>query len=268
MLDSNGSTAHLSTGRPALSVVVPVRDEAADVAPLIGEIRAALGPIAAYEIVYVDDGSTDGTARALAEMAVPELRALRLRRPCGQSAAIRAGVRAARAPWVVTLDGDGQNDPADIRKLLDARDRAEGAAGLFVGHRRRRRDGALKRISSRIANAVRGRLLGDRTPDTGCGLKLFPRAVFLELPFFDHMHRFLPALFLAAGRPVVSVEVGHRPRLHGRSKYGILDRLWVGIVDLFGVMWLRSRMREDEVEVVEGSAPAVRVPRAAGSRRC
>jgi dolichol-phosphate mannosyltransferase len=162
----------------------------------------------------------------------------------GQSFAILTGVRAARAPWIATLDGDGQNDPADITKLLAAREGvAPGGRGplLLAGFRRRRRDSWLKRLSSRVANGVRGRLVGDRTPDTGCGLKLFEREALLALPHFDHMHRFLPALFLRAGGQVVSVEVGHRPRTRGTSHYGMFDRLWVGIVDMIGVMWLIRR---------------------------
>jgi dolichol-phosphate mannosyltransferase len=145
---------------------------------------------------------------------------------------------------VVTLDGDGQNDPRDIRRLLWARDAARDrpdAGGLIVGLRRNRHDSLVRRLSSRIANAVRARLLRDGCPDTGCGLKLFPRDTFLQLPQFDHMHRFLPALFRSHGCEVIAVDVNHRPRLHGRSKYGVSDRLWVGIADLAGVMWLQRR---------------------------
>jgi dolichol-phosphate mannosyltransferase len=233
---------------PALSVVVPVHNEAGNVAPLVAEIARALDGRLTYEIVYVDDGSTDGTARALAEMAVPELRALRLRRPCGQSAAIRAGVRAARAPWVVTLDGDGQNDPADIPAMLAARDGAAAKAVLVAGVRAKRRDTLAKRWASRLANRLRGWLLRDRARDTGCGLKLFPRAAFLELPQFDHMHRFLPALFAAAGVTLVELPVNHRPRSKGRSHYGIVDRGLVGLVDLFGVAWLQRRTTRPIIE--------------------
>ena len=236
-----------STTFPLLSVVVPVRNEGPNIAPLIAEIRTALAGVA-HEIVYVDDGSTDDTAARLREAGVTMRRH---RASCGQSAAIVTGVRAARGTWVATLDGDGQNDPADIPALL-ARAEAEGALGegplLVAGHRTRRRDGWVKRKTSRVANRVRAALLGDATPDTGCGLKLFRRSAFLEVPHFDHMHRYLPALFIRAGGRVVSVPVNHRPRVRGRSNYGTLDRLWVGVFDLVGVYWLQRRWRRPEVE--------------------
>jgi dolichol-phosphate mannosyltransferase len=225
-----------------LSIVIPVRNEAGNIGPLVAEIRAALDGGAPYEIVYVDDGSTDATLaelRALAASGAP-LRIVRHARSCGQSAAIRSGVKAARGAWIATLDGDGQNDPGDISRLW-AMARAENAPVLVAGWRQKRRDTWLKRLSSRIANGVRGRMLGDATPDTGCGLKVFRRDLFLELPYFDHMHRFLPALVKRAGGRTVSVPVNHRPRASGRSNYGTLDRLAVGIVDLFGVMWLMRR---------------------------
>jgi dolichol-phosphate mannosyltransferase len=169
---------------------------------------------------------------------------LRHKASCGQSMAIHTGVKAARAPWIATLDADGQNDPADIPKLWEVARAALPSPPLLVaGHRTRRRDTWSKRAASRLANAIRRRLLGDGTPDTGCGLKLFRRDLFLELPAFDHMHRFLPALVLRQGGTVVSVPVNHRPRERGRSNYGVLDRLWVGIVDLCGVMWLRRRAK-------------------------
>jgi dolichol-phosphate mannosyltransferase len=225
-----------------LSIVIPVRNEAGNIGPLVAEIRAALDGGAPYEIVYVDDGSTDSTLaelRALAASGAP-LRVVRHARSCGQSAAIRSGVKAARGAWIATLDGDGQNDPGDIPRLW-AMARGENAPVLVAGWRQKRRDTWLKRVSSRIANGVRGRMLGDATPDTGCGLKVFRRELFLELPYFDHMHRFLPALVKRAGGRTVSVPVNHRPRGTGRSNYGTLDRLAVGIVDLFGVMWLMRR---------------------------
>ena len=234
-----------------LSVVIPAHDEAENVGPLVREIAAALGRGASgareYEVVVVDDGSDDATSARAREAAgaVPRLEVVRHPAPRGQSYAVLTGVRAARGRWIATLDGDGQNDPADIPRLLAARD-ATGAPGdggplLLAGYRKARRDSWLKRVSSRVANGVRGRLLGDSTPDTGCGLKLFEREAFLALPHFDHMHRFLPALFLRAGGRVVSVEVGHRPRTRGRSHYGLFNRLWVGIVDMLGVMWLIRR---------------------------
>jgi dolichol-phosphate mannosyltransferase len=227
-----------------LSVVIPVRNEAENVAPLVAEIHAALDELLAYEIVIIDDGSNDATASVVLRLAgaMPQLRLLRHRVNCGQSAAIRTGVRAARAPWIATLDGDGQNDPADIPRLWHlAQEIPAGTMLLVNGHRQKRQDSWAKRRASRIANAVRERLLHDDTPDTGCGLKLFPRALFLDLPYFDHMHRFMPALVLREGGIVRSIPVNHRPRRRGTSKYGLLDRLGVGIVDLCGVLWLQRR---------------------------
>ncbi|HEY8553032.1 MAG TPA: glycosyltransferase, partial [Burkholderiales bacterium] len=168
----------------------------------------------------------------------------------GQSAALMTGARAARAPWIATLDGDGQNDPADIPRLYAAA-RKDPRLGLIVGYRRRRHDTLLKRVSSRIANGVRSRVLRDRTPDTGCGLKLIRRELYLALPYFDHMHRFLPALVQALGAPTLSIDVNHRPRQRGRSNYGLHDRLWAGIVDLLGVLWLTRRMRAAAVFVAQ-----------------
>jgi len=237
---------------PLVSVVVPVRNEAPNIRPLIAEITAALEGVA-HEIVYVDDGSSDATLaelRAVRGEGAP-LVVCRHAVSCGQSAAIVTGVRAAAGRWIATLDGDGQNDPGDIARLL-AQAKAEAGTGdgpvLFAGHRISRRDSRIKRISSLVANWVRSALLGDATPDTGCGLKLFRRDAFLELPQFDHMHRFLPALFIRAGGRVCSVPVNHRPRLRGRSNYGTFDRLAVGIVDLAGVAWLQRRWRRPEVE--------------------
>lgn len=229
---------------PLLSVVVPVRNEGPNILPLVAEIEAALAGTA-HEIVYVDDGSGDDTAARLAEAGVV---VRRHRASCGQSAAIVTGVRAARGEWVATLDGDGQNDPADIPALLARAREDAGAAPLLVaGHRTRRRDNWTKRQSSWVANSIRAGLLHDATPDTGCGLKLFRREAFLELPHFDHMHRYLPALFIRAGGRVVSVPVNHRPRLRGRSNYGTLDRLWVGLFDLVGVFWLQRRWKRPEL---------------------
>ena len=227
-----------------LSVVIPVKNEAGNVAPLVDEIRAALDDLVEYEILYIDDGSDDATASEILRLAgtVPQLRLLHHPQNCGQSAAIRTGVRAARAAWIVTLDGDGQNDPADIPVLWRlSREASETPPCLIAGYREKRRDTWSKRWASGVANGLRSRLLRDRTADTGCGLKLFPRALFLALPYFDHMHRFLPALVLREGGTVRSVRVNHRPRRTGASKYGIFDRLGVGIVDLLGVMWLQRR---------------------------
>jgi dolichol-phosphate mannosyltransferase len=235
---------------PELSIVVPVHNERDNLAPLIEEIGAALRGRIDYEIVYVDDASSDDTLTVLRELKtrVPALRVLHHRSQSGQSTAVCTGVRAARGAWIATLDGDGQNDPADIVTLLAARERAGAATRLFAGWRVNRRDDLLKRLSSRVANAVRARILRDATPDTGCGLKLFERAAFLELPYFDHMHRFLPALFQRAGLGVLSVPVNHRPRTRGVSKYGMWNRLWVGLSDLRGVGWLIRRSRRTAVE--------------------
>ena len=231
-------------------MVVPVRNEGPNIAPLVAEIERALAGIR-HEIVYVDDGSTDDTPQRLRETAAAApLLVRRHRASCGQSAAIVTGVRAACGEWIATLDGDGQNDPADIPALLS---RAQAATGLVLtaGHRVRRRDSPVKRLASRTANAIRARLLGDATPDTGCGLKLFRREAFLALPHFDHMHRYLPALFIRAGGTVESVPVNHRPRTRGHSNYGTLDRLWVGIFDLAGVYWLQRRWKRPVVEAPE-----------------
>lgn len=229
----------------ALSVVVPVKNEQDNVIPLLREIQTALADDYDLEVIYVDDGSTDDTARMLAQARqhYPALRVLTHSESCGQSAAIATGVSAARNDWVATLDGDGQNDPADIPLLLAAvSERGEqGKLQLVTGWRRQRHDTWVRRVSSLVANRVRAGLLADGTPDTGCGLKVFPRQVFLKLPYFDHMHRFLPALIRRNGGTTVSVEVRHRPRMRGLSNYGISNRLWVGIVDLLGVRWLQKR---------------------------
>jgi dolichol-phosphate mannosyltransferase len=229
-----------------VSVVVPVCNEAENVEPLAREIDAALAG-RDYEMIFIDDGSTDDTVGILTRLRASGLSRLRVLRHSfrsGQSAAVASGVRAARAAWVATLDGDGQNDPADIPKLLAAHAQIVNAGVmLFMGNRTTRKDTAFRRLQSRIANSVRSSLLGDGTPDTGCGIKLFARETFLELPRFDHMHRFLPALFIRQGSRVISVPVNHRARTRGTSKYGMLNRLWVGIVDIFGVLWLRRRFK-------------------------
>lgn len=234
-----------------LSVVIPVCNESENVAELAREIHAALHGLCTFEVLFVDDGSTDTTVAAVLQVrsqSVPQIRLLKHSVRSGQSAAVRTGVRAARAPWIATLDGDGQNDPADIPKLLAAlrddqqrSDSNQVPLKLIMGNRTTRRDTWLRRLSSRIANGVRGSMLNDGTPDTGCGIKLFDRELFMELPHFNHMHRFLPALVQRSGMRVISVPVAHRARMRGTSKYGLHNRLWVGIVDLFGVMWLIKR---------------------------
>ncbi len=236
---------------PELAIVIPVHNEEANILPLISEIRHALDGVYKYELVYVDDGSTDKTPEHLRNAAkgFGELRILRHGEQSGQSTAILTGVKAARAEWVATLDGDGQNDPADIVKIIESVGgiKALDPKVVICGQRIKREDSWLKRISSRIANRIRSTLLRDNTPDTGCGLKIFSRKAFLELPYFDHMHRFLPALFLRSGRVVRSVTVSHRPRKRGSTHYGIWNRLWVGIVDLAGVMWLIKRAKHPTV---------------------
>ena len=235
---------------PAVSVVVPVFNERDNIPTLIAEIVAALRGVVPFEIVYVDDHSKDDSWQVLqAQMAqVPELRALRHVKQSGQSTAIRTGVKAARAPWIATLDGDGQNDPADIPKLLAERDASPPELKLFAGWRVNRRDSGSKRWASKFANAIRSRMLKDETPDTGCGTKLFERQMFLDLPYFDHMHRYLPALVRRAGYGSVSVPVNHRERATGVSKYNNLQRAWVGLTDLRGVSWLIKRSKVTGVE--------------------
>ncbi len=239
-----------------ISIVVPVYNEADNINSLIIEIVAAMSQAKAYEIIYVDDGSNDDTAAVLKQMQqdVRMLRVIRHRQSCGQSAAIYTGVKAANYPYIATLDGDGQNDPADIphlyQVLMQQRD-INSRLCMVAGWRNKRHDSAWRLFSSKLANAVRSSLLGDNTPDTGCGLKVFLRDQFLELPYFDHMHRFLPALILRAGGQVISEPVNHRARAHGYSKYGTLDRLWVGISDILGVIWLQKRAKLTEASEIE-----------------
>jgi dolichol-phosphate mannosyltransferase len=237
MSPSNGSD-------PAISVVVPVRNEAGNVAPLVAEIAAALQGHA-FEIVYVNDGSQDTTDDELRALMAqhPWLRQIRHAQSCGQSAAIRTGVAAARAPIVVTLDGDGQNDPAFIPALIAAFAAGGARCGLIAGQRLGRKDTGFKKLQSRIANGVRSAVLKDGTRDTGCGLKAFRREVFLALPYFDGLHRFLPALIRREGYDIGYVDVVDRSRRHGTSNYGFFDRLWIGILDLAGVWWLIRRKK-------------------------
>ncbi|MEJ0076760.1 MAG: glycosyltransferase family 2 protein [Alphaproteobacteria bacterium] len=233
------------TAAPAVSVVVPVRNEADNVRLLADEIAAALDGRWTFEIVYVNDGSADATGEVLAALKSerPYLRQIKHAMSCGQSAAVRSGVAAARAPLVATLDGDGQNDPSFIPALLHAFEHGRERVGLAAGQRVGRRSGAYKKLQSRIANGVRGTILRDGTRDSGCGLKVFRRDAFLALPYFDGLHRFLPALFRRDGYTIAYVDVIDRPRHAGKSNYGLWDRLWVGMLDLAGVWWLVRRRK-------------------------
>ena len=237
----------------ALSVVVPVKDEAENVAPLAREIAAAIADLGPSEIIFVDDGSSDATPRILAALKaeIPALRVIVHGKNAGQSRAIRTGVRAAQADIVVTLDGDGQNDPADIPKLTAMFRDGDARLGLVAGVRVRRQDTLAKRWASRLANRFRNWLLNDGATDTGCGLKAFRREVFLSLPYFDHIHRYLIAMTLREGYEVRYADVSHRPRTRGTSKYGVWDRALVGISDLFGVRWLQKRFRGGAIEARE-----------------
>ena len=229
-----------------LSILIPVRDEAENIRPLLEELRTAMAAVDGWEVLVIDDGSRDDTAARVSSLAgsgYPELRLLRHAEGCGQSAALRSGALAARGEWLGTLDGDGQNDPADLARIWRQLCAMPAAPALWIGHRVDRHDSGLRRWSSRLANAVRGGLLRDGVPDTGCGVKVLRRKDFLALPYFDHMHRFLPALVRREGLEVCSTPVSHRPRLHGRSKYGVNNRLWVSLADLLGVLWLLRRRR-------------------------
>jgi len=235
---------------PAISVVVPVRNEEANIAPLVAEIVAALDAKWPFEIVYVNDGSSDGTDTELRRLMAlyPFLRRVRHKQSCGQSAAVRTGVRAARAPIVVTLDGDGQNDPSFLPAMIRALEAGAPRVGLVAGQRVGRKATGFKKLQSRIANGVRNAVLRDGTRDTGCGLKAFRRDMFLGLPYFDGLHRFLPALVRRDGYEIGYVDVIDRPRHAGVSNYGLWDRLWVGILDLLGVWWLiRRKKRVPEI---------------------
>jgi dolichol-phosphate mannosyltransferase len=232
-----------------VSIVVPVRNEQDNVAPLIAEITAALDGRWPYEIIYVNDGSTDATPARLAELMQQRsnLRRIDHAKSSGQSAAVRTGVRAARGGIVATLDGDGQNNPAFLPNLISAIDNGGGNVGLAAGQRVGRKDTGFKKIQSRVANGVRNAILKDGTRDTGCGMKAFRRDVFLSMPYFDGLHRFLPALVRREGFDIAYVDVTDRPRHSGVSNYGFFDRLWIGIMDLAGVWWLIRRKRTTPV---------------------
>ncbi len=233
----------------SVSIVVPVRNEAGNVAPLIAEIAAALDGRWVYEIIYVNDGSTDATAGNLAAAMKQRgnLRQINHAVSSGQSAAVRSGVLAARGAIVATLDGDGQNNPAFLPDLIAAIEQGGDRVGLAAGQRVGRKDTGFKKIQSRIANGVRAAILRDGTRDTGCGLKAFRREVFLAMPYFDGLHRFLPALVRREGYEIAYVDVADRPRRSGVSNYGFFDRLWIGIMDLVGVWWLIRRKKPTPV---------------------
>jgi dolichol-phosphate mannosyltransferase len=240
----------MNTIDPAVSIVVPVRNEAGNIEPLVGEIAKALDGQWRFEVIYVNDGSSDKTDAELKRLMMQHawLRRVRHSQSCGQSAAVRTGVAVACAPIVVTIDGDGQNDPAFIPALILALEAGKPHIGLVAGQRIGRKASAFKKVQSRVANIVRGAVLRDGTRDTGCGLKAFPRELFLTLPYFDGLHRFLPALVRREGYGIGYVDVIDRPRAHGVSNYGMWDRLWIGILDLAGVWWLiRRKKRIPEV---------------------
>jgi dolichol-phosphate mannosyltransferase len=237
------------TAAIAVSIVVPVRNEAENIAPVIAEIAAALDGRWNYEIIYVNDGSTDATPERLASAmkSRPNLREVRHATSTGQSAAVRSGVRVAHGAIVATLDGDGQNNPAFLPALISAIEQGGERTGLVAGQRVGRKDTGFKKIQSRIANTVRNAILHDGTRDTGCGLKAFRRDVFLAMPYFDGLHRFLPALVRREGYGIAYVDVIDRPRHSGVSNYGFFDRLWIGIMDLAGVWWLIRRKKPTPV---------------------
>lgn len=235
---------------PRFAVVAPMLNEANAVDGLVREIAEACAPLGVFEAILVNDGSTDATAEKIAALRgeFPWLREIRHAVPCGQSAAIQSGVLAARAGLICTIDGDGQNPPAEIPRMIQPLlDRSNPRLGLVAGQRVRRKDKATRRLASRLANGLRARVLRDDTRDTGCGLKAFPREVFLALPFFDHIHRYLPALVRREGLEVLLIDVDHRTRMGGQTKYTNLGRAMVGALDLIGVWWLRRRRRLPEI---------------------
>lgn len=246
---------------PDISVVLPARDEAGNIGTLLGGIAAVLHE-RPHEIIVIDDASSDGTRQELAglQAALPQLRVICHGRSCGQSAAIRSGVLAAHGTLIVTLDADGQNPPENLPALLAPFGQGNAALGLVQGQRVGRRDRWTRRVASGVANRIRGTLLRDGVRDSGCGLKAFPREVYLALPYFDHIHRFMPAMIAREGLQVVTIPVTHAPRAFGRSKYGNLQRALVGIVDLMGAAWLirRRRLPQQVHELQGAAAPDIR----------
>ncbi|WP_371195107.1 glycosyltransferase family 2 protein [Glaciecola sp. SC05] len=236
----------------SISVVIPAKNEADNIQPLVSEIFLYLSEAYDFEIIYVDDGSTDDTAHKVMQLVNEfpnKIRLLQHKKSVGQSTAIYSGVANAKGGVIITLDADGQNNPKDIPKLLKrAASFKHGSDYCITGFRKARKDTAWKRLQSRVANNVRAALLKDDTPDTGCGLKVFPRATFLKLPYFDHMHRYLPALIKRLGGSIEVVEVSHRDRQHGVSKYGMWGRLFAGLIDMLGVMWLQRRTKIPHIQ--------------------
>ncbi len=230
----------MSEQKVSISVVVPVYNEVDNIEPLYLEIVNALAGYP-FEVIYVDDGSSDGTREKLTELASANLhlRVVKHQGNFGQSAAFVSGVKAAKYDWIVTMDGDRQNDPADIPLLVDSI--PKNTKAVVLGNRKKRDDSLLKKITSRVGNGIRQFVLNDNCPDTGCSLKLFPRQAFLAIPHFNHLHRYLPALFKRQGYVIINVKVNHRARVAGVSKYGLMNRLFVGIYDLVGVVWLLRR---------------------------
>lgn len=235
----------MQTSPTYISIVVPAKNEADNIGLLVNEIMSHLGSQYSFEIIYVDDGSTDATVNKVLELILAYPNVVRLiqhDQSVGQSTAIYTGVKQATGELIVTIDADGQNNPSDIINLVKTAERfPKGTDFCVAGYRKQRKDTAWKRMQSRVANSVRAKLLGDDTPDTGCGLKVIPRRTFLRLPYFNHMHRYLPALVKRLGGKIVVVEVGHRDRQHGESKYGMWGRLFAGLVDMLGVIWLQRR---------------------------
>jgi dolichol-phosphate mannosyltransferase len=240
-----------------VSVVIPVHNEADNIERLLLEVESALTPDGEFEIVVVDDGSSDNTASILngLKQSISTLRVVRHKSCCGQSTALMTGIRASVSPLIATLDGDGQNDPSDLPRMIEQihSSPADSPLQMVAGFRNKRRDSVWRLFCSRVANGVRSRILQDETPDTGCGIKVFVRDTFLRIPHFNHMHRFLPSLIIRSGGKVVSVPVNHRPRVHGSSHYGTVKRLLHGIIDLAGVAWLIQRNRLPVIDQLDAA---------------